>query len=250
MKLRPLSFIATIAILAFAPHARAATIYSELKDVAIPTTFAGVYLDLDTGATSGAAFTGWDVNPFFGGVGIGNSAAFQPVRVGTGNLDAAVRFYQGMTVTSGLIFSSGIGGSGNPRHEHIGAGIQQFQVGAEGYLAFKFTTNASAGPLYGWMRLTLMNNAGGAVIRDWGYDDAGGEIVIGRVAQSVASGGAQTVTLSPEFAESFTLGSAITDTGGNTNSVLNTGVGGTTLGATNTFTGTATVDGGTLEAGG
>lgn len=250
MKLRLLSFITAIAILPLIPRARAATIYSDLKDIAIPTTFAGVYLDLDAGVTSGAAFTGWDVNPFFGGVGIGNSAAFQPVRVGASHLDAVVRFYRGMTVTSGLTFASGVGGSGNPGHEHIGAGIQQFQVGAEGYLAFKFTTNASAGPLCGWMRVTLTNNAGGAVIRDWGYDDAGGAIVIGRVEQSAASGGAQTVTLSPEFAESFTLGSAIEDTGGNVNSILKTGAGSTTLGVANTFTGTTTVDGGTLEAGG
>ncbi len=150
-----------MAILPFAPDSQAATIYSDLKEIAIPTTFAGVYLDLETGATGGAAFTGWDVNPFFDGVGIGNSAAFQPVRVGSDSLDTAVRFYQGMVVTSGLTFASGIGGSGNPVHEHIGADIQQFQVGAEGYLAFKFTTDASAGPLYGWMRMTLTNNVGG-----------------------------------------------------------------------------------------
>ncbi len=73
--------------------------------------------------------------------------------------------------------------------------------------------------------------------------------MIGCLEQSVVWGGAQTVTLSPDFAESFTLGSAITDTGGNTNSVLKTGAGSTTLGVANTFTGTTTVDGGTLEAG-
>ena len=182
MKLRHFLFITVIAMLPVIPRSRAATIYSDLKDIAIPTTFAGVYLDIGTGATSSAAFTGWDVNPFHGGVGIANSAAFQPVRVGTSNLDAVVRFYEGMTVTSGLTFSSGIGGSGNPGHEHIGDGIQQFQVGAEGYLAFKFTPNASAGPLNGWMRVTLTNNVGGAVIRDRGYDDAGGSIVIGHPA--------------------------------------------------------------------
>ena len=60
------------------------------------------------------------------------------------------------------------------------------------------------------------------------------------------------MTLSPEFAESFTLGSAITNTGGNRNSVLKTGAGSTTLGAANTFTGTTTIGagGGTLEAAG
>jgi len=57
--------------------ARAANvIYSGVQDIPIPTDFAGVYLDPDTGAT------GWDINPFFGGVGIANSAAFQPCGMG------------------------------------------------------------------------------------------------------------------------------------------------------------------------
>ena len=60
----------------------------------------------------------------------------------------------------------------------------------------------------------------------------------------------ESATLSPGTGESFTLGSAITDTGGNTNSVIKTGDGLTTLGAANTFTGGTTVSGGVLEAAG
>lgn len=247
MKL-PSARLLVVTLLAFpALEISAATIYSSLQNVSIPTNFNGVYLDIDTGATSTTAFTGWDINPFFGGVGIGNSAAFQPVRLGSGNLERVLNLTAGTIISSTQTYSSGFGGSGNTGNEHIGAATNQFQVGSEGYLGFKFTTNASSGPLYGWMRLTLTNNAAGAVIKDWGYDDAGGTIVIGRIQQSAAVMGAQTVTLSPANGESFSLGSAISDTSGNINSLLKTGLGSTNLASANTFTGTTTIAGGTLE---
>ncbi len=249
MKMRPTPLLAAALLtLLLARSASADTIYSNLQDIAIPTNFAGVYLDIETGATATSAFTGWDINPFFGGSAIGNSAAFQPVRIGTSNLDRVLNLAAGSVISGSLTYASGFGGSGNSGHEHIGAGADQFPVGTEGYLGFQFTTNASSGPLFGWMRVTLTNNAPGAMIKDWGYDDAGGPIVVGRVQQSAAVANAQTVTLSPGASESFTLGSAITDTGGNTNSVLKTGAGTTRLTTANTFTGSTSVSGGTLEA--
>jgi autotransporter-associated beta strand protein len=70
-------------------------------------------------------------------------------------------------------------------------------------------------------------------------------MTVGRVHQSAPSAGTQLVTLSPGTGESFTLGSAISDTGGNINSVLKTGGGATTV--TNaSYTGTTTVNGGRL----
>ena len=239
-----------IAALVLVRSLEAATIYSNLQDIALPANFAGVYLDIDTGATSTSAFSGWDINPFFGGVGISNSAAFQPGRVGSSNLDAILKLNVGTLISGSLTFATGIGGSGNAGHEHIGASANQFQVGTEGYLGFKFTKNDNSGPYFGWMRVVLTNNSSGALIKDWGYDSvSGGTIVAGRVQQSAASAGAQTVTLSPGTGESFTLGSALTDTGGNTNSLVKTGAGATTLGTANTFTGTTTVSTGTLHAG-
>ena len=100
------------------------------------------------------------------------------------------------------------------------------------------------------MRLVLTNNTSGVLIKDWGYDNvSGGTVVAGRVQQSAVSAGTQTVTLSPGADEFFSLGSAMTDTAGNINSVLKTGAGTTTLSTANTFTGTTTVSAGTLEAG-
>lgn len=224
--------------------ARAAVLYSGLKDLAIPTTFDGLYLDIDTGTTSTVEFTGWDINPFFGGVGIANSPAFQAARTGTGNTDSILRLNLGDTVNTARLFSTGYGGS----ETHLGSGTGQFGIGQEGYLGFKFTTNANAGPSYGWMRVVFTANTAGALIKDWAYETGGGAITTGRVQQSAAAAGVQLLTLSPATGESFTLGSAIADPGsGNVSAVLKTGAGTTILDTTASFTGTTTVGGGTLE---
>ncbi len=230
--------------------AQAATIYSGLEDLAIPTNFAGIYLDLDTGATSSAAFTGWDVNPFFGGAGLGNSAAFQPVRVGSSNLDAVLKLAPGTIVSSSLLYASGVGGSGNPGHEHLGANIAtQFQPGSEGYLGFKVTTNNSAGPYFGWMRVVFTANGGGALVKDWAYETSGGSIGTGNVIQSAPVGGVQMVTLSGGGSENYTLSNPLANTSSTTALVKN-GAGSWSLNGEQTFTGATTINAGTLDLGG
>lgn len=237
---------AIVATLFAAGTASADTIYSNFQNIPIPNTFAGVFLDIDTGVTNTTSFTGWDINPFFTGEGIANSAAFQPVRIGTGKLDRILNLAPGTLISGSLLRSSGFGGSGDP-NAHIGTSADQFQSGVEGYLGFQFTKNGGLTPLYGWMGVTLSLNGLAATIKDWAYDDGGGTIVIGEVQQSAPSSGAQLVTLSPGIGETFTLGSAISNRAGNINSLLKTGAGTTTLATANPFTGTTTVSGGTLE---
>lgn len=226
----------------------AATIYSGLQDIVIPTSFGGLYLDLDTGATGGAAFAGWDANPFFGGAGFGNSAAFQPARVAAGNLEAVLNLGAGSVVSSSLLFASGVGGSGNPGHEHLGLGSSQFQPGTEGYLGFRFTTNGGAGPNYGWMRVVFTANAAGALVKDWAYENTAGSISTGNILQSAPSAGVQVTTLSGGSGESYTLGSTLAD-GANTTALVKAGSGTWSLSGTQTFSGTTTVNAGTLDVG-
>jgi hypothetical protein len=157
--------------------AQAAVIYSGLQNIAIPTTFDGVYLNIDNAASSTSTITGWDINPFFGGAGIANSAAFQPARTGTGSTDPVVNFNAGDLIGGGLFYSSGFGGSGDPA-SHLGTGAGQFAVGQEGYLGFRFNTDASSGPYYGWMRVIFSNNTADGLIEDWSYDDSGAAISI------------------------------------------------------------------------
>ncbi len=163
------------ALLAICTPAPAAIIYSGLQNIAIPTNFDGVYLDIDTGISSTSLITGWDINPFFGGAAIGNSAEFQPARFGTNNDDPIMRLYYGDLVDGSLFYSTGEGGSGYPV-SHLGAGMGQFAPGEEGYIGFKFTTNDASGPYYGWLRVVLTNDTAGGVIRDWAYDDTGAPI--------------------------------------------------------------------------
>lgn len=226
-------------VMTLAP-ARAAVIYSGLQNIGIPTDFNGIYLDLDTGFTRTSESTGWDVNPFFGGLGVANSPAFRPARSGAGTSDPILGLGVGMPVDVARFFSPGYGGS----QSHLGT---QFTAGQEGYLGFKFTNNAATGTYYGWMRVIFTANAAGAVIKDWAYENAGIAIITARIVQSAASAGAQVVTLSPGSGESFTLGSALTNTGGNINSLVKTGLGTAILTTASNYTGGTTVTGGMLR---
>jgi hypothetical protein len=169
----------TLVILSFVVRhsANAAVIYSGLQNIALPTDYNGIYINLDNGSTGASVITGWDINPFFGGAGLANSAAFQPARLASGNLDPMLRLNLGDVVSSSLIYASGFGGSGDPV-SHLGAAANQFQTGSEGYLGFRFLTDSSSGPFYGWVRVVFTNNTAGGLIKDWAYDDSGSAITI------------------------------------------------------------------------
>ena len=201
-------------------------IYSNLKNSAIATNLTGLFVDVNGDSN-------WDINPFFGGVGVANTDLFQPVRTGTGNLDPLSNFSVGDTIDVSDLFSTGYGGS----QTHLGT---TFTADQEGYLGFKQNGN------YGWMRVVFTSNTSGAVVKDWAYESSGAAISVGRIQQSTAVASAQTVTLSPAIGESFTLGSQITDTSGNVNSVLKTGGGSTVLTGDNTYSGTTGVSQGKL----
>ena len=162
------------------PLAHGAVVYSGLVDIPIATTFDGTYLNLDNAAvsTNPTPPAGWDVNFFFGGYGIANSAAFQPVRASTSNMSAVLNLTLGTMVDASSIFATGEAGSDS----HMGTGSGQFQSGTDGYIGFRFTSDSSAGPYYGWMRVSLTYNTSGAVIREWAYDDSGVGIEIGALA--------------------------------------------------------------------
>lgn len=168
-----------IAFAVFTASSHAATIYSGIQNITIPADFTGIYLDIDTGTTGTAPFAGWDLNPFFGGTAMANSAVFQPVRIANTNVSAYVNLPFNDLIDSTDTYASGFGGSGQNPNFHFGLNPGQFQDGVDGYLGFKFTTNSALGPYYGWMRLSLTNNTPGALIKDWAYDDSGAGIHAG-----------------------------------------------------------------------
>lgn len=203
--------------------AAADTIYSNLRDISIPTGRAGVFVDVD-------GVNGWDINPFYGGVGVANSPAFQPARVSlSGDLPPLQDFAVGATIDASRYYSSGYGGS----QTHLGT---TFTAGLEEYLGFRLDGN------YGWMRVVFTGNTSGAKVLDWAYDNSGAPIVVGRVQQGAVENGSQLVTLSPGSGEAFTLGSQITGS----SRVLKTGDGSTTLTGINNFSGITDVNAGVL----
>jgi autotransporter-associated beta strand protein len=227
--------------------ASADVIYSNLQDIAIPATFDGLYLNVETGAWNtnmASPEAGWDINPFYGGRSVANSPDFQPVRSGTGSDSPILNLSTGTTVSSGSVFSTftwdhdnnintpavpGYGGS----QTLTGMG-GNFTAGQEGYLGFKLN-----GSDYGWMRVVFTNNSGGALIKDWAYDNSGGAIATGNVLQN-----GSTYTLDSST-QSFALGSTITGS----NSVVVQGGNTVTLAGTNTYDGGTTLSAGTLALG-
>lgn len=191
-----------LAAQAAAPIASGAVLFYGLQNIAIPTDFSGVYLDIETGVTNSAVFTGWDINPFFGGVGISNSATFQPARSGTANDASIVALSAGTLIGGNLLFSSGEGGS----EGHLGPALNQFPIGQDGYLGFRFTTNGGAGPFYGWMRILQTANTSGAVIKEWAYETSGLAIASGNVLQTAPVSGVSTIALSGGAGQNSTLG--------------------------------------------
>jgi autotransporter-associated beta strand protein len=244
MKPKPLHFL-TFGTLGLVMPASADVIYSNLRDISIPATFDGLYLNVETGAWNtnmAAPEAGWDINPFYGGRVVANSPGFQPVRSGTGNDSPVLNLSTGTTVSSGSVFSTFVQAEGGENPGGPGYGGSQmltglggnFTAGQEGYLGFKLN-----GADYGWMRVVFTNNTGGALIKDWAYNTGGGAIATGNVLQN-----GSTVTLDSTFG-SFTLGSQITGT----NSLMKSGSGTATLNAANTFDGTTAVNQGTLAVG-
>jgi|TARA_B110000881_G_scaffold52816_1_gene44897 hypothetical protein len=176
-KLTPL--IAAAALVAgSAPPASAAVIYFIGQDIPIPTTFAGVSVNLETGdasnATAGAP--GADMNFVLGGEGISNDAdqaasspTWQPVRTGPGNSDAVENLVIGAVVGPGSVAATGYGGSAN----HFGS----FISGTKGYLGFSMVLE-DATVAYGWAEVTLQSDNTPGVIHAWAYDDTGAEIAV------------------------------------------------------------------------
>ena len=220
--------VAAALLLSSALPVAADVLYSNLQDLSIPTNFDGVYIDIESGTndTSGTTFD-WDVNLFFGGIGVVNSTGFQPVRetdAGNGTLS---NLAWGDTVNSSSTFDSS-GGTGGST-DHLGS---TFTAGTEGYIGFELT-----GGNYGWMRVVL-DGSGSALVKDWAYDTSGstGAIATGNVLQS-----GSTVTVD-STSGSFTLGSVVSGS----NSLVKNGSGTTTLNATNTYTGGTTLNDGTI----
>ncbi len=160
--------------------ASAAIVYSGAQNIAITQDFEGVFINVTNFQSGQSANSSWDLNPFFGGLGIANSPDFQPVRIGTGNEDSILSLALGTSIGSSSTFSSGWGGSGAEDDSgHVGPGASQFTAGQTGYMGFKLIRDDTVN--YGWMRVILTQNGDTGSIVDWAYDTSGDSILSGSV---------------------------------------------------------------------
>jgi PEP-CTERM motif len=149
---------------------RAMIVYSGIQDLPIPLNSEGAYLQIHSGATAAAFPLDWAtapwINPFFGGVYIGNSPLRRPVITGT---DQVINLAPGVSIGGGSNFVSGESGSTT----HVGAGAGQFALNVPGYLGFTFAPTVGGPDHYGWLQIEIHNTGPGKII-SWAYEDTPG----------------------------------------------------------------------------
>ncbi|MDB6076593.1 MAG: hypothetical protein JWO82_340 [Akkermansiaceae bacterium] len=178
--LRPALAALVLALTSAASHG--AIVYSGLQNIAVSNSFTSTVVDIDGLSQSSTQTPGWDVEMFFGGEAVGNSANFQPVRQ-TVAFDAPIlRLDPGSVVDGGLIYYNLEAGSST----HVGTAPQQFTSGVEGYFGFRLIDDNSNGPYYGWVRVVFSNTGGSGTIVDWAYDNTGSPITVGAVPEPQA----------------------------------------------------------------
>lgn len=159
-----------LALLTAAEPVGAAVVYSGVQNIAIPQNFNGVYLNIVSGTTAFSQPDTWNtapwLNPFFGGVGIANSALLMPVMTGA---DQIVNLPALTSIGSGSNFALGESGSAT----HTGPAANQFQAGLPGFIGYKWQIPGGSADYYGWLRINV-NNGGAGTIIDWAYDNTAG----------------------------------------------------------------------------
>lgn len=178
-----LPMLTAFALFAGSASSASAAILSFIdEDIAIPTNFIGVSVNLETGAFSVIDEDGLaeaDVNFLFGGEWITNDAdeagtapSWQPVRDGTENSSTIVNLGLGAVVGPASDYSTGYGGSTDQITP------TQFTSGEKGYIGFSMEV-AGTSPVYGWMEVTLQDDNTPGVIHSWAYEDNGSSLAVG-----------------------------------------------------------------------
>jgi hypothetical protein len=168
----------TVLALTVASDTYASLIYSGVQNVAIPLNFEGVYVRLSDSTVSASYPVNWDtepwLNPFFGGVDVGNSPLLRPIITGS---DQIVNLSLGTVIGSGSNFVAGESGSST----HTGAAANQFHIGTPGIIGFTFKTAVAGPDYYGWLRMTV-DNTGAGSITDWAYNNTAGTPVLAGIS--------------------------------------------------------------------
>ncbi len=156
------------------PTAHGAIVYSGLQNIAIPYSFSGVYVNIQTLGTSFNQPADFDTSPWlnldFGGVDISNGVSISPIVIGVG-LDQVTNLSGGSAVGPAASFAS----SPNASTTHLGPAVDQFQSNTPGYIGFSFNASPAGPAKYGWMRISINDSGtGNGTVHDWAYEDVAG----------------------------------------------------------------------------
>ncbi len=175
---------AALAVPVLANQAGAAIVYSGPISINIPSTTAGIYLNVVTGAAGTAsATTGWDINPW------GSGSLFLYGNTTANASSGAILNYTGgssATLVDNLPFGASINSTftfGNAGAETTGATAFTLNSSVN-YVGFRFL-NESTGQLdYGWAQLSLSttSSAQPRSIIGYAYENTGASILAGQTA--------------------------------------------------------------------
>jgi hypothetical protein len=162
-----------------APPAEATIIWSGPVSINIPSTTAGIYLNVVTGVFSPtpAGAPGWDVNPY-SSTGL---SMFNPT-VPAGGVYVGVSGYYnlstGTVIDAASLYSSGGFSATSPNPLALNS--------SNNIIGFRFQNEATGNQIqYGWMRISLSGTSGSQprAIVEYAYEDSGVGIAAGAVPE-------------------------------------------------------------------
>lgn len=169
-------YVAALAVVgagAAAQSANAAIVFSGPVNINIPSTTAGVYLNVVTGVSGTAAGTpGWDVNPW----GSTTLGLFNPAAPAGGVYRSTTA---GGTVALNMTLGAPIDAAGPYGSNSTAAASQgQWNINSSNNLVgFRFQNEANGNQIhFGWMRLSLGGTTGAQprAIVEYAYEDQAG----------------------------------------------------------------------------
>ena len=171
--------VATAALAAPAlPTADAVIVHSGTVNINIPSTTAGIYLNVVTGVfgTAPAGVSGWDVNPW----GSTNLSMFNPATPAGGVYVGSAGYFNltmGTLISAASTYSSGTLSATSPNPLQFNS--------SNNLIGFRFTNEATGIVNYGWMRISLSGTSGSQprAIVEYAYENTGAGIGAGVVPE-------------------------------------------------------------------
>lgn len=161
-----------IAAPALAPSAKAAVVYSGPLTLAVPQNIDGIYLDLATGQTGTAFFTGYDINPY-----AGTSATTLVLGAGTGTAYVAPTT---AGPASALLPGAFIGSTDAFATSSLST---NFRATGTEFLGLRFTNTTTSAVNYGWIQFQTSATLGfPATILGYAYENTGIGLLAGQTS--------------------------------------------------------------------